>query len=161
MPSSKKPSDVFEFNNEEYEYNEDYKENRWCENCSSQEIFMNGLCECCHIQKRVDIKGVVSFDNDYWMNSACDTGIRLRKSWDNLHVGTPMEEDTSFPPPVYVSTDFENEVVLKVLNPTKKEEVIRSKTTFKWDTVTTYVSPAKVTGGKTAYVPPHRRCPSP
>ena len=172
MPSSRKNSDDFDSAYHE-DYDDDYAINdtRWCHSCNSQEIFMNDLCECCVTLKRVEQHGVVSFDNDYWMNSACDTGIRLRKSWNNLHVMDIDETCNEVPEPFYLPTNYEKGTELMILNPEKKYEIIKPKNKFSWEkhtppkvdlqptvapTITneTTLPTVKRTG---AYVPPHRR----
>ena len=161
------------------EYDEDYNtnENRWCQWCNCQEIFMNGLCECCETLQRVEENGVASFDNDYWMNSPCNTGIKLRESWKRLHVMDTTDEVEELPEPIYLSTDYERGTELMLLNPEKKYEIIKPKTKFSWDshtppkvdlqqtvapTITNETTannlPSLPTVKKTgSYVPPHRR----
>ena len=160
MPSSKNKHYDDYYDEEPDEYYE--TTNRWCTECQSQEILMNGLCECCNTLKRVARYGEVSFDNEYWMNSPCDTGIRLRKSWSVLNLEDPVYQEEELPFPVYLNTPQETTELL-VLNPTKEESLPGSaKTNFTWATpqefpLEDFKPVTRDNQGKTAYVPPHKR----
>ena len=166
MPSSKnKQYDDVDYYEDYDDYNE-VGESRWCQECQSQEIMMNGLCECCSILKRVRKHGEVNFNNDYWMSSPCDTGIALRKKWKASLLKHPTEDESGYdeelPYPVYFNEPQQAEKLL-VLNPrpVSDSEPCINKGTFTWATNTVPVKSVAVSQGKTAYIPPHRRCPSP
>ena len=112
---------------------EDYEESyEWCYECGAMEPDGgNVICECCIHNANVDKMGIPSFQNSYWMNSCCETGRRLRRSYEIFNNAPLSEDDNAFPPPVICPGDGEKygltilnkkRVLVKTLQEKKEQE---------------------------------------
>lgn len=106
MPSGNYTSYYDQSDRPEYHYDYDdefdYEEEYWCYNCQSQIIFMKGLCECCRNINLTDRYGLPTINNEYWLNSPCDIGQKLRQKCINpLNIKTQIT-NPQLPPPFYL-----------------------------------------------------------
>ena len=105
MPSGNYTSYYDQSDRPEYHYTEydDYEEEcYWCYECESQVIFMQGLCECCRNIKLTERYGCPDINNEYWLNSPCDIGQKLRQKCINpLNIKTQIT-NPQLPPPFYL-----------------------------------------------------------
>lgn len=103
MPSSRKQ---YEYHFEiDHEFDETYTTPTTspciCERCENH--YANGeLCSTCIYNENVEKHGIPDFKNDYWMKSCCETGQRLRRQYENLHIIDYDVQYQEIPYPIYL-----------------------------------------------------------
>ena len=103
MPSSRKQYE-YQFD-VDYDFDDTYTSNSscplMCERCDVH--YANGeLCSTCIYNENVEKHGIPDFKNEYWMKSCCETGQRLRRQYENLHIIDSDVQYKDIPYPVYL-----------------------------------------------------------
>lgn len=103
MPSSSKPYDYFYDLDPDLDDSHMYtsKDPCLCQRCEVH--YANGeLCSTCIYNDNVHKHGIPDFNNEHWMRSSCETGQRLRRQYETLHIIAPDVKYQDLPYPVYL-----------------------------------------------------------
>jgi len=164
--------------NQDLAYYEMYPEDRWCVECGCVEPELTStdwVCSCCMHNYRVQQFGVPDFENEYWMNSICDVGEKLRDSYSLMYVLDPEEPWEIGPYPINtrsIKAEKPEPLKFETIIAEKKQEIItvpleqpKPNQEFKWaepkplkelpQPEKSKSDPPPPSGGK--YVPPARR----